>query len=183
MLKRKWLDRKEVSTRILEQRFKFIERNDKDFNGYISLLHLDKVYKTLIAPVCGKDRCLLKNGHTWLSWFEKDKHYCVVAIFDENENLIEWYVDVLLNQGIDDDGIPYYDDLYLDVVVFPTDGTSTFLDEDELLDALNDGTITKADYDLAYEVGNYLLNRYSNNIEDEISHTLEMLEYFKKHTV
>ena len=166
MLKKKWLDRKEVNNRILKQRFNFIERRDDNFNGYIGLVHLDKVYKTLVGNVCGKDRELLKNGHTWLEWIEKDKNYCVIAIFNENNKLIEWYIDIILSQGLDN-GIPCYDDLYLDVVAFP-DGNVIYMDEDELLDSLNNGTITKENYDLAYKTGNYLMNRYKNHMDEEI---------------
>lgn len=177
MLKRKWLDRKEIKDKILEQRFNFIQRIDSEFDGYIGLLHLDKVYKTLIADLCGKERELLKNGHTWLQWIEKDKNYSVVAMFNQNNELIEWYIDILLSQGLEKDGIPYYDDLYLDVVAFP-DGPVIFMDEDELLDALNQKIITKDDFDLAYKVANELKERFTNNMDKEIKNTLALLDYF-----
>ncbi|MGL4760794.1 MAG: DUF402 domain-containing protein [Sarcina sp.] len=179
MLKRKWFDRREISDKILEKRFKFIKREDDDFNGYIGYLNVDKAYKTLIGNVCGKDRSLLKNGHSWLQWLEEDKNYSVIAIFDENKVLIEWYIDIILSQGLDSDGIPYYDDLYLDVVIFPTDGASTFLDEDELLDALEKGIITKKDYDLAYKVGNHLLDKYITNMDLQIQYTYNLLKFIE----
>lgn len=178
MLKRKWFDRREVADKILEQKFSFIKRQDDEFSGYIGYLNLDKVYKTKMMNIGNKNRCILKNGHSWLEWMETDKSYCVIAIFDENEKLIEYYIDIILNQGIDIDGIPYYDDLYLDVVVFPDNKSIIYLDEDELLEAFENGTITKAAYDNAYKVGAELIDRYKNNLEEEIEYTKNMRKYF-----
>ncbi|MGL4989663.1 MAG: DUF402 domain-containing protein [Sarcina sp.] len=178
MLKRKWFDRREVADKILEKKFSFIKRQDDEFTGYIGYLNLNKVYKTKMMNIGGKNRCILKNGHTWLEWMEVDKNYCVIAIFDENENLIEYYIDIILEQGIDVDGIPYYDDLYLDVVVFPDNKCVIYLDEDELLEAFENKIITKEIYDKAYKVGNELIDRYENNLEKEIDYTKNMLRYF-----
>ena len=51
------------------------------------------------------------------------------------------------------ENIPYYDDLYLDIIHCPADNDFTVIvDEDELLDALNTGKITREEFDLANEV-------------------------------
>ena len=45
-------------------------------------------------------------------------------MMNEEEEILLWYIDMIAAQGIDADGIPYFDDLYLDLVVYP-DGTVT----------------------------------------------------------
>lgn len=54
----------------------------------------------------------------------------------------------LQNAGVTEQGVPWFDDLYLDVVVL-RNGEVFLLDEDELDDALTRGDITREDYQLA----------------------------------
>ena len=51
-------------------------------------------------------------------------------------------------QGYDDDNVPYFYDLYLDLVVYPN-GDIIVDDKDELEEALKNGEITKLQYDRA----------------------------------
>ena len=49
-----------------------------------------------------------------------------------------------------EENIPYYDDLYLDIIYCPNDNSFIkIVDEDELLEALNEGKITKEQFKLA----------------------------------
>jgi hypothetical protein len=81
-----------------------------------------------------------------------------ISMYDGEGKIIEWYFDITKANGVDEDGKPYYDDLFLDLVLLP-DGQVITLDEDELLEALNNGIITREDYDLAYRVKDRLLDR------------------------
>ncbi|MNJ65576.1 hypothetical protein D3C77_615940 [compost metagenome] len=57
-----------------------------------------------------------------------------------------------------DQGVPWFDDLYLDIVVLKN--RSVFLlDEDELDEALSKGMITVKDYDMATETAKHVLKR------------------------
>ncbi|MGL4741587.1 MAG: DUF402 domain-containing protein [Sarcina sp.] len=176
MIKRKWFDRREVKSGLVESKLKVIERNDLGFNGYISSIELTKVTETRNVNILGKNRCVLKDGHVWLQTLEKGNNYSEIAIFNEEGKLVEWYIDIILGQGVDDDLMPWYDDLYLDVIVF-TDGDMLFFDEDELLEALNEKNITKEQYALAYKVGNMLLEKYKNHMKREIEYTYGLLDY------
>ena len=75
--------------------------------------------------------------------------------------------------------MPYYDDLFLDVVIF-RDGAMTLVDEDELLEALNNKEITKEEYNFAYEEGEKILRRFKNNIEKEVKYTEQIMSYIEK---
>lgn len=178
MIKRKWLDRREVKT-ILKKDFKITHRKDEFFEGYVSFLKIKEVKSTTVVNICGKERTVLRTGHSWLQWLPKDEYYAVIAIYDENDYLIEWYVDIILAQGIEEGDIPYYDDLFLDVVIF-RDGEITLLDEDELLEALEKKDITKENYDLAYKEGKKILNRFKGNIEKEVEYAENMRDYINK---
>ena len=99
-------------------------------------------------------------------------------IIKAKNNVKEWYFDVSKYIGIED-GVPYEDDLYLDVVIIP-DGRIHVLDEDEIQLAFKNGKITKEEYDLAYEVKDYILEEYGNNINKLIDLTNKLLDEIKR---
>ncbi|MGW8821643.1 DUF402 domain-containing protein [Paenibacillus lautus] len=51
-------------------------------------------------------------------------------MLNEKKEIIQWYFDISKNIGISDQGVPFWDDLYLDVIVFPN-GNLYIKDEDE----------------------------------------------------
>ena len=82
--------------------------------------------------------------------------------------MVDYYIDITLENGVKN-MVPYYIDLYLDIVHYPSENKIAFYDEDELLDALHQGKISKHDYNFAYHVGNKLMeelnagkNKYFN---------------------
>ena len=60
-----------------------------------------------------------------------------------------------------EDGIPYEDDLYLDVVIVP-DGRIHVLDEDELKSAYDRKEVSKEEYEMAYRVANKIIEKGKN---------------------
>ena len=99
-------------------------------------------------------------------------------MYDENNNLIEWYFDVSKKIGVEDD-IPYEDDLYLDLVINPM-GESTMLDEDELKYALDKKDITIEDYKLAYKTIDMLQREYVDNFDHLVALTERIKGEFNK---
>jgi len=92
----------------------------------------------------------------------------------DNEILL-WYIDMIAAQGIDAEGIPYFDDLYLDLVVYP-DGTIVVDDIDELEDALATKDITQAQFNLAISTSDKLKAGLLSNIDTFIEYTLRCKE-------
>ena len=90
-------------------------------------------------------------------------------MFDDNNNLIEYYFDIAREVGILN-GIPYEDDLYLDMLIKP-DGSYLVLDEEELIGAYNSLDITKEELDMAYNILEKLKEKYVNNFEELIKLT------------
>ena len=63
-----------------------------------------------------------------------------------------------------EDGIPYEDDLYLDVVLRP-DGETILLDEDELKEAFDSLEMTKEEYQETYKIAYDLIEKLKDNQE------------------
>ncbi len=68
---------------------------------------------------------------------------------NENEEILLWYIDMIADQGADPDGVPYFDDLYLDLIVYP-DGTIKEDDMDELAETLAQKEISEEQYPLLF---------------------------------
>lgn len=81
----------------------------------------------------------------------------MTSMFDDKGEIVEWYIDICKNQGVTDQGVPWFDDLYLDIVVLQN-GEVFLLDEDELDEALSRGHITVKDYDMATESAREVLH-------------------------
>lgn len=78
--------------------------------------------------------------------------YNARAFIDNELKTISYYFDISLGNGLEN-GRPYYDDLFLDIVYgADTNNNIKVLDEDELLDALEKGIITKKEFELAHSV-------------------------------
>lgn len=77
------------------------------------------------------------------------------------------------------DGIPYEDDMYLDVVVTPS-GDIILLDEDEFKDAYDRKEMTKAEFDEAYKIANELMKKLNENKDQLKEYTDNYLKKFLK---
>jgi predicted RNA-binding protein associated with RNAse of E/G family len=127
-----------------------------DFHGYVSLLHIDEISEPLSVTFGGEQVCIADRGYDWLQHFPDGEHHVLLAAFDEQGELVQWYIDVISGSGVDERGIPWYDDLYLDIVIAPS-GECLLLDVDELDEALRQSQVTKELYDLAWREASKLL--------------------------
>ena len=152
--------------------------NSKLLNGYIGLIEIKKVSEAQIWKFNGEDIVVCDKGRKWLSILPQDDWYCITAMMNEDGNILLWYIDMIANQGIDDDGVPYFDDLYLDLVVYP-DGTIVVDDMDELEDALSQQDITQEQYDLAIETSKRLQRGILSDISSFMEYTRKCYETIK----
>ena len=90
-----------------------------------------------------------------------NENYNIRYYFDSNKKLIDYYIDITYENGVEYK-IPYYVDLYLDIIHYPSSDEVTLYDEDELELALKNKIISKKDYNMAYRVGNRLLKEIKN---------------------
>lgn len=153
--------------------------NSELLNGYIGLIDIKEVSEAQIWKFNGEDIVVCDKERKWLSILPQDDWYCITAMMDGEGDILLWYIDMIANQGIDADGVPYFDDLYLDLVVYP-DGTIVVDDMDELEDALSKKDITQEQYNLAIETSNRLQRGLLNNISSFTEYTRKCYEIVKQ---
>ncbi len=154
-----------------------VKRVDNDIvNGYVTKMVLTEVSRSWSVDI--ENRTILDNQYIWLGVYPDNENYCITAMYDENKNIKEWYFDIVFKNGIED-GMPYEDDLYLDVVIVH-DGRIHILDEDELIDAYNNKEINKKDLNKAYRTKDLIIEKYCNNVDKLLKETNYLLENIEK---
>ena len=96
----------------------------------------------------------------WLQQFPIDKKHSVTTMYDNKGNIVQWYIDICLKNGIDRN-IPWMDDLFLDIILLPS-GEVIQKDADELEEAYLNGIIDKSLYILAWEEANNITELINN---------------------
>ena len=115
-----------------------------------------KLIKLKEPFVISSGKTLMDDGYYIIEVVPHDENYGMRVYLDDKKNILQFYFDISLGNGVDEETkIPYYDDLFTDVTI--TDGKVAVLDEDELLEALNSGRISKDDFDLANRATEKLL--------------------------
>lgn len=146
--------------------------------GYIGLVEIREVNEAQVWKFNGEDIIVCDKGIKWLSILPKNDWYCITAMMSETEEVLLWYIDMIAAQGVDLDGVPYFDDLYLDLVVYP-DGTIIVDDMDELEDALENNNITQEQFKLAIETSDKLRKEILSDITSFMKYTKRCFEVVK----
>ncbi len=154
-MKRKRADRADWK-RITRSRFRMTRVNAKEYSGYITLLHMDEVEEPLSIELQDQKIYIADRDLSWLQHFPEGAHYTLTTMFNADGEVIQWYIDICWQLGVDEDGVPWYDDLYLDIVVTP-DGEIILLDVEELDEALREGKISPLAYDFAWQEADALM--------------------------
>lgn len=154
MLKRRFANSTEGDFKI-----KYID--DEIFSGHICCVKV-RCEKPLVVNDGSREICIKDDDYTWILLYPSGSNYAITVIFDAGNRLVEWYFDIAKNVGVER-GIPYEDDLFLDMVITP-EGCELILDEGELQDAKSAGIIDENDVNLAYKTLHYLEGKFANNI-------------------
>jgi predicted RNA-binding protein associated with RNAse of E/G family len=147
-MRRRYASREEWA-RLLDRHFEVRRVDREGFHGYVTRLSIGSVTEPLIVPLDGTNYRLADAGFTWLQHVPDDSRHTLTTLLDEEGHVIQWYVDIAAATGVDERGIPWWDDLFLDVVIQPN-GSIHLLDEDELEEALAAGEVSAQDYELAH---------------------------------
>lgn len=157
---------------------KFVNKyfDNEDFKGNICLLEAIQVEKELFIMQDEKKIVVLDNNFKWLQFYpENNKNIAISTAINDKNEIVEWYFDIAKDSSKNKDGIPYIDDLYLDIIFYPS-GKIRMLDEDELKSALNANDITQEEFNFAYKVANELIKKINGKSKEMINFTLN---YFK----
>lgn len=149
--------------RILARRFIVKRVDSPDYRGYVTLLRIDEVSEPLYVTFDAKRVCIVDRGYTWMQHFPDGARYVLLSAFDEQGELVQWYIDVIGRMGLDEQGVPWWEDLYLDIVVSP-EGKTLLLDVDELDEALRRGVVTQSEYDSAWREASTLLSALEEDL-------------------
>lgn len=148
--------------------------------GYLGLLTINIVSEKQIWKYNKNDVVVCDNGYHWLTIMPSDDFYCITVMMDDNYEMKVCYIDMIDTQGYDDDGVPYFYDLYLDLIVYP-DGNIITDDMDELQEALITGEITDVQYNLAIATSQKLQDGLLSDIgkfQYYINEMLNLLEQY-----
>lgn len=109
------------------------------------------------------------KGYKLLEYTPIDKDYNVRAFVNDKNEILQYYIDVTDGMELRD-GVPFYNDLYLDIIDFSNqeffdnyneekNKEKIYLeDEDELREALACGKISQQQFNKAYDVANELID-------------------------
>ena len=128
---------------------------------YISVKKLIKVDKKFILS---NGLVVMDDNYYVFEVVPKNKNYAMRLFLDDKKKPLEYYFDICKNNGLSDDLVPFYDDLYLDITYL--DGEINILDEDELDEALKIHDITNEDYELVMNVRDILLEEIKNGTNE-----------------
>lgn len=162
--------------RVLERQFDVVHIESAEFTGYVTRLVLSRLSEPFYREVLGHSLCLADSGYCWLQHFPEGARHTVTTMVDRSGNVVQWYIDVCASHGIDGDGIPWFDDLYLDIVLLPSGGLA-LLDQDELETARIGKMVTQAQYELAWEEARTLLRGIGTNAMPLLGLTMSHLHH------
>jgi hypothetical protein len=147
--------------RVIAKRFAVTSVDEPAFRGYVALLTFDALAEPGWLPYADRRLLIADAGYCWLQYYPRDAHYTLTATFDERDRFVYWYIDIVKAHGLGEDGVPWYDDLYLDIIIL-SDGAIHVLDADELDEALAERKITREEWQLAWDETNRLLAMLKN---------------------
>jgi predicted RNA-binding protein associated with RNAse of E/G family len=160
MLKRKYGDRSKWK-RVIKRDYTQAFFNTVPFKGYISLLYIHEVSAPLIASYGDKGVCIVDDDFILVQHFPDGKHYSLTTMFNSRGEIVQWYIDICLKNGLENN-VPFMEDLFLDIVVLAS-GEIIEKDADELEAALSEGIIDESLYKLAWNEFNYLVEQIKTN--------------------
>ncbi|WP_422660570.1 DUF402 domain-containing protein [Paenibacillus sp. EC2-1] len=174
-MKRKYADRLDWY-RVLRRTYACEYIEEAEFSGHISLISIDQVSSPIIIRIGDENLCLANDGYYWMQHFPEGSNYCVTTMLNENKEIIQWYFDISKSIGLNEEGVPYWDDLYIDIVVLPN-GDFYIKDVDELEDALNEKKIDEDDFLLAKNTLDGLLQEITSDENHIMRNSMKHFEY------
>jgi predicted RNA-binding protein associated with RNAse of E/G family len=164
-MRRKYIDRKKkyTSNTYMREAIDYEIVTIKEEDVFYTIKKYNKMNGNFSGTLeDGTSVIYIDEGHYVFEITPLNEHYNIRFYLDKDKNIIEYYIDITYKNGFDYN-MPYYVDLYLDIVHYPQSDKLELYDEDELEEALNNKFISKNDYDMAYRVANKLIKDIKNN--------------------
>lgn len=143
--------------------------NSLDNDYYLCIKKINKVDHPFVLHEFGEDIVHIDNGYYIVEYSPKNKLYNARVYLDSNKKIIDYYFDVINENGLENK-IPYYDDLYLDVLYYPNQNDLIRYDDmSELEEALENKKITKEQFDNAIAIAEELTEEIKNKKNDFVN--------------
>ncbi|OPA81177.1 hypothetical protein BVG16_02275 [Paenibacillus selenitireducens] len=145
-------------THQLEKTYRQMSVNEPNYHGTVTMVTFDRVTEPIWYHVGSQDPyCIMDNGYVWMQYFPNGVGYAVTTVINREGELVHHYIDIHSGTLFTPQQVPYFYDLFLDLVVLPS-GERVILDEDELRQALQEQVVTKGQFNLAYQILEELLH-------------------------
>ncbi|MGM0804170.1 MAG: DUF402 domain-containing protein [Bacillota bacterium] len=165
--------------RVTDRHFEVTHKENSCFNGNVTAIHLKQVSEPLIVNYKDHEVCIADSGYTWMQHFPKGEKYTITTVLDGNGKVVQFYIDMCIDHGVDENGIPWFDDLYLDIVILP-DKELFLLDDNELMDAFNKGIIDEHQMKLAHETAQKIIAMHKEGKFEQLETCIEHAEEWIK---
>ncbi|MBQ6508175.1 MAG: DUF402 domain-containing protein [Flexilinea sp.] len=142
--------------RVLEKQVIIQDFCWKGIPGKISLMKINKVSSPLSIDYGSAQVKIVDAGYSWVQIALEGQFFWITSMFDENDRLVEIYID-MTDGNVTDVDDPYFADLYLDYVVHVQEDSVMELDRDELTQAYHSGAITRLQYERTLTEGEKML--------------------------
>jgi len=161
---------------ILSKRYKQAVVNDSVFQGIAGLLYIDETTDYTSWTINGEEVQVCQKGMKWLQMMPDGGNYVITAMISQDDKINLFYIDMIAGGGNDpEDGIAYFDDLYLDLIIHPN---QLFYvdDRDELEIAYQCGAISKQQYETALHTCALLQSRIKLQFQQFMEHCYRYLK-------
>ena len=181
-MKRKVDVRKKITKEVKKMDITIVKLDE--LNAYVTLKEIEEVIKPYSMYINGELVKKIDKNFTLLEYTPLDENYNVRLYIDDKQNILEYYFDIT-KSNIIEDGIPYYDDLYLDVVFYQECATksSTYIsleDRNDLSYALKNGDITQEEYYFAFEIAKKVMKELKDGTNKFVNRGLKDYLMYRK---
>ncbi len=165
--------------RVTDKAYTYMMIDDQLFKGATGLIKINEIDEPATKVYDNIPVKIIDKGYYWLQIGPEDQNYWITVMYNELEEIVQYYFDITDSNTILDNGESWFYDLMLDIVVLP-DGKRFLLDEDELVQALNDNVITPEQYDKAYLTAYKIMDQLDGRVAslkaacDTYFHTLKI---------
>lgn len=143
---------------------KMIKIVKQNIEYYVFAMKVKKIESPIITKRDEKNITILDNDYIYIQILPINKNYSLTMTYDNNGNFIEWYFDITSSNFLDERGMPFYEDMYLDIVL--TKAKKTYiLDKEELDEALQRKEITSEQYNFAIREAELVKLKLLENFE------------------
>ena len=99
---RKFVDRSNW-IRVTKFKDKTLKIKDENFDGYIYGIYVEQANKKFEVSYGNENFLILDDGYTWIQIIPTSKHYTVTIMYNNEKEIVQWYIDITNMNGIDSD--------------------------------------------------------------------------------